>query len=110
MLNFRNVWPSGGGRNEFFEATFLEMLVQTPTLDLLQHFVELRLRDGFIDEALAAREFAVVPIPVLEFGWHRHFPERKIFRQVGLECYLGALERLEVFGQNPWLHVIGHPP
>src|SRR3954468_24191093 len=90
-----DLWPSGGGRNEFFEATFLEMLVQTPTLDLLHHFVELRFRDGFVDKAFAARELAVVPVPVLEFGWHRHFPERKIFRQIGLECFFRAIERLE---------------
>src|SRR3954462_10677938 len=109
--NLSQGWVASGrsGWNKLFEAALLQMLVEAPTLDLLHDFVELRLRDALINEAFAAREFAEVPGLVLELGRHRHFPKRHIFRQIGLQCLFGAVERLEVFGQHAWLHLIGHP-
>src|SRR5215831_4722207 len=85
-------------RNKTCEFAFLEMLIKSPTLHLSHHIFELRFRDRFVDEPLAAREFAEIPTRCLEFSRYRQLPERKIFSKVCLQRVLGPIEGFEIFG------------
>src|SRR5437773_12423161 len=85
--------------DELVEGAFLEMLIEAPALDLLEHAFELLAGDRLVDEALAAGEAAGVPFAVLEFGWDAVPPKRQVLRQVGLERPLGAIERAKIAAQ-----------
>src|SRR5262245_4620176 len=89
-------WPRSGRHRiaQLLVAAVLEILVETPALDLIHHLLELRARDRLIDEALAAPELAEVPgVMVLEFRRDRELPQRQIFFEVRVHCLLGTSAR-----------------
>src|SRR5438046_4779220 len=96
--------------DELVERTFLEMLIEAPALDLLEHALELLAGDRLVDEALAAGEAAIVPFAVLEFGWDAVLPQREVLRQVGFERPLGAIQRSQVRAHLRLRRRLGHPP
>src|SRR5215813_4653035 len=59
------------GRNKICEFVLLEMLIESPTLDLSHHFFELGFRNWFVNEPLATRELAEIPTRCLEFSRDR---------------------------------------
>src|SRR5215210_617292 len=74
---------AGSARREALVAFVLEEVVELPALDLVHHLVELRVRDGLVDEAFAAAELREVPRVIgFEFGRHRELPQRQVFGEI----------------------------
>src|SRR5436309_1638149 len=66
-------------RRQVLERLVLQELVEIPAFDLIQHLVELRVRNALVDEALAAPELGEVPrVMGLELGRHRELPQRVV--------------------------------
>src|SRR2546425_4398697 len=88
----------------------LGVLIQTPARHLREDLVELLPRNRLIDEALAAREPAEVPVMVFELRRDRELPQAQVLRQVGLERALGAIERTEIAADVLPGRRLGNPP
>src|SRR5207247_10685150 len=78
------------------EGPVIQILVEAPTLDLIEDLDEFLARDGLIDETLAAGEALEIPTPVFEFGRYAVFPQLEVLRQVRFERPLGSIERSQV--------------
>ena len=103
-------YPGCRACNKICEFAFLEMLIKSPTLDLSHHFFELRFRDTFVNEPLAASELAEIPTRCLEFSRYRQLPELKIFTKICSQRVLGPIECFEIFGQHMRWHIVRNPP
>src|SRR5436190_24069445 len=96
---------------EIIVAAVVQILVQAPALDLIEHLVEFRARDGLVDEALAAAELAEVPgMVALELGRHRQLPERQIFVEVLVHRLLRAVECAQIREHHARIGRLRHPP
>src|SRR5256885_17151672 len=96
LLPIRAVRWSGGAVDQILEVAFLQVLVEAPALDLLEHAFELLAGDRLVDETLASGEAAVVPFLLLEFGWDAVPPQRQVLGEIRLERALGAVERAQI--------------
>src|SRR5579884_34525 len=98
-------------RRQVIEAAVLEILIESPALDLIHHLVEFRSRNRLIHEALAAAEAGEIPcLQVLELGRHGKPPQRQIFFEIGVERRFGAVERAQIGGDDLRRRAVRHPP
>ena len=64
--------------NQILERPVLQILIQTPSFDLAEHFSELLARNGLINKTLTATEPAEVPWAVLKLGRNAVLPPRQV--------------------------------
>src|SRR5690349_6692891 len=93
------------------EALVLEILIEPPALDLVEHLVEFRTRYRLVDEPLAAAELGEIPVvSVFEFARYCELPQRQIFCEIGIERGFGAIERAQIAGHDLDRRTPRHPP